>query len=232
MAFIDEQLRRSSCPTVSYTGRTQQPPFNTAKMSNTDKETSDILQQVLQEYGSRISIQYNANILVSDPNVARTIYDQTASIRNTFGPKIVIASRGEADPDVSGLEHVTVKSLESLEMDQYTHAIFCLSNEDPKVVLKGLQWMIHALQPKGIAIVTSLKVEAGKVEGEEGQFNVGLEEKMLFQSKGKIGKLTEVLEYAGFERGKIRSHERSTEAGGGKTDAEVVLAMKWDQLTG
>lgn len=36
----------------------------------------------------------------------------------------------------------------------------------------------------------------------------------------------------GFERGKIRSFEKSSDAGGKKVDAEVVLAMKWDQLTG
>ncbi len=123
-------------------------------MTDSDAATSAILQDVLKEYGPRISIQYNAIILVSGANVAKTIYDQTASIRNSFGPKIVIASRGESAPDVSGMENVSVKSLESLEMDTYTHAIFGLSHEDPKVVLKGLQWMLHALRPKGVAIVT------------------------------------------------------------------------------
>ncbi len=88
------------------------------------------------------------------------------------------------------------------------------------------------LTDAGVAIVTSLKTETGKAEGEDGQYNVGLEEKMLYQSKGRVGKLTDVMEYAGFERGKIRSHQRSVEVDGKKTDAEVVLAMKWDQLTG
>lgn len=169
---------------------------------------------------------------MSDANVAKALYEETESIRNSFGPKIVVASRGENDPDVSGMEGVSVKPLESLEMDTYTHAVFGLSGEDPKIILKGLQWMIHALQPKGIAIVTSLRIEAGKAEGEDGQYSIGLEDKMLYQSKGKISSLSDVLQYAGFEKGKIRSHERSTEVEGKKTEAEVVLAMKWDQLTG
>lgn len=200
-------------------------------MADTTAATATILKDTLEEYNSKIPIHYNAKVLVSDANVARTIYEHTAPVRNTFGPKIIIASRGEENPpDVSSMEGVSSKSLESLEMDTYTHAVFGLSGEDPKFILKGLQWMIHALQPKGVAIVTSLKIESG--EAEEGQFKVGLEEKMLYQSKGKVGKLTDVLEYAGFERGKIRSHERSAEVGGKKVEAEVVLAMKWDQLTG
>ncbi len=86
---------------------------------------------------------------VSDANVAKVLYDETQSIRNSFGPKIIVASRGEGDPDVGGMEGVSVKSLESLEMDTYTHSIFALAGDDPKVILKGLQWMIHSLQPKG-----------------------------------------------------------------------------------
>jgi hypothetical protein len=30
----------------------------------------------------------------------------------------------------------------------------------------------------------------------------------------------------------IRSQQKTTEAGGEKTEAEVVLAINWDQLTG
>ena len=127
-------------------------------------------------------------------------------------------------------ELLRLKPLEQLEMDYYSHTVWGLANEDPKTILQGFKWMIHSLRPKGIAIVTSLKQKSG--EGEEGQYSVGLEEKMLYQSKGKIGKLSDVLEYAGFERGKIRSQEKTTEAGGEKTDAEVVLAINWDQLTG
>jgi hypothetical protein len=207
--------------------------------ADTSAATAAILKDTLEEYNSKIPIQYNAKVLVSDANVARTIYEHTSSVRNSFGPKIIIALRdSENSPDLSGMEGVSTKPLDSLEMDTYTHAVFGLSGEDPKFILKGLQWMIHALQPKGVAIVTSLKIESGKAEGaegkegEEGGFKVGLEEKMLYQSRGKVGKLTDVLEYAGFERGKIRSHERSAEVGGKKVEAEVVLAMKWDQLTG
>jgi hypothetical protein len=177
-------------------------PFQNENMGDSAQATADILKQVLEEYSARLRIAHNANILVSDANVANTLYEETKSIRNSYGPKIIIASRGENDPDVSGMEGVSVKPLESLEMDTYTHSVFGLSGEDPKTILKGLQWMIHALQPKGIAIVTSLKIEAGKAEG-EGEYNVGLEEKMLYQSKGKIGKLTDVLEYAGFEKGRL-----------------------------
>lgn len=201
-------------------------------MTDTSAATAKVLKETLEEYAPKLPIHYNAKVLVSDANVARTIYEHTAGVRNTFGPKIIIASRGEENPpDVSSMEGVSVKSLEALEMDTYSHAVFGLAGEDPKFILKGLQWMIHALQPKGVAIVTSLKIESGEA-GEGGQFKVGLEEKMLYQSKGKIGKLTDVLEYAGFEKGKIRSHERSAEVGGQKVEAEVVLAMKWDQLTG
>ncbi|KAK3706836.1 hypothetical protein LTR37_012515 [Vermiconidia calcicola] len=184
-------------------------------MTDSSKETADVLNQVLQEWGPRVNLQYNSKVLVSDGNVAKTIYAATEDIG-----------------DVSNLQGVTSKPLEDLQMDTYTHAVFGLSGEDPKFILEGLKWMIYALQPKGIAIITSIKVQSGQAEGEEGQFNLGLEERMLFQSKGKIGKLADVLEYAGFERGKIRSHGRTTEAGGKKTEAEVVLAMKWDQLTG
>lgn len=54
---------------------------------------------------------------------------------------------------------------------------------------------------------------------------------MKYQSKGKITKFTDVLEFAGFERGRIKSMEMSAEVGGKNVDAEVVLAMKWDQLS-
>ena len=87
------------------------------------------------------------------------------------------------------------------------------------------------MAPKGVAVVISLKTESGQ-SGDDGNVTVSLEDKMKYQSKGKIEKLADVLEYAGFEKGKIRSFEKSTEAGGKKADAEIVLAMKWDQLTG
>ena len=66
-------------------------------------------------------------------------------------------------------------------------------------------------------------VVALKQTPEEGDFV----QRMQGQSKGRVGSLGDVLDWAGFERGKIRSMER----GEGETAAEVVLAMKWDQLT-
>lgn len=191
-------------------------------MTDTAKETADVLTQVLQEYGPKIRIQYNSKILVSDANVAKAVYAATETTRNSFGPEIEIATYGEATEDVSSMEKVSTKPLESLEMDVYTHSIFGLAGEDPKFILKGLRWMIHALQPKGIAIVTSLREESKAAEGDDGQATVGLEDKMMYQSKGKIQKLSDVLEYAGFERGKVRSHSRTTEVGGKKKEAEVV----------
>ena len=199
-------------------------------MANSEKATADILNQVLDEYGPRIKFDGASKILVSDASIAKTVHTAVQDISTPYGPKITVASRGEEQS--SNLQDIAdVKSLESLEMDYYTHAIFGLAGEDPKFILEGFKWMIYALRPKGVAIVTSLKLQTGQ-EGQDGQFTVGLEEKMMYQSKGKVGKLSDVLEYAGFERGKIRSHERTSETGGEKVEAEVVLAMKWDQLTG
>lgn len=56
--------------------------------------------------------------------------------------------------------------------------------------------MIQAMRPKGLAVVISVKVETG-AEAEGGGKVVGLEDKLKYQSKGKIQKLSEVLEYAG-----------------------------------
>ena len=200
-------------------------------MADTSKATADVINQVVDQYGLKLGFDHMSKILCSDANVARTMYEATKQHRTSYGPQIVIASRGSEGENASDLEGIaTLKPLEQLEMDYYSHTVWGLANEDPKTILQGFKWMIHSLRPKGIAIVTSLKQKSG--EGEEGQYSVGLEEKMLYQSKGKIGKLSDVLEYAGFERGKIRSQEKTTEAGGEKTDAEVVLAINWDQLTG
>ena len=202
-------------------------------MAGNTEATSDILNQTLDQYGSRIGFNGASKILVSDGNIAKIMHKATESHRTPYGPHIIVADRGQGSEGSSDLQGIAeTKPIESLEMDTYTHAIWGLAGEDPKTILQGLKWMIYALRPKGVAIVTSPKLETGKSEGEEGQVTVGLEEKMLYQSKGKIGKLTDVLEYAGFERGKIRSQEKSSDAGGQKVEAEVVLAMKWDQLTG
>ena len=200
---------------------------------DTGKATADVLNQTLDEYGNRIGFNGVSKILVSDANIAKVIFKATEYHRTSHGPHITVASRGQGSESSSDLEGIAdVKPLESLEMDYYTHTVWGLAGEDPKTILEGFKWMIYALRPKGIAIVTSPKLEGGKTEGDEGQLSIGLEERMLYQSKGKIGKLSDVLEYAGFERGKIRSQEKTTEAGGEKVEVEVVLAMKWDQLTG
>lgn len=200
-------------------------------MSATEKATADLIQQVIEEYGGRLKFNITSKILCSDATVARAMYEGSKEYRSSYGPQIVIASRGPESGSSSNLDGIaTSKALDDLEMDYYTHAVWGLAGEDPKTILQGFKYMIHALAPKGIAIVTSQKVKTG--EGEDGQYSVGLEEKMLYQSKGKIGSISDVLEYAGFEKGKIRSQEKTTEAGGEKIDAEVVLAINWDQLTG
>ena len=203
-------------------------------MAENAKVTTDVLNQVFEEFGQRIAFDQTSKILVSDANVAKTVHDATQSVRSTFGPHITIASRGEGSVNASEVKDIAeVKELDSLDMDFYSHAIFGLAGEDPKTILQGMKWMMHGMRPKGIAIVTSPKLESGKSSDKEGEeFTVGLEEKMLYQSKGKIGKLSDVMEYAGFERGKVRAHERTSEVTGKKVDVEVVLAMKWDQLTG
>ena len=46
-------------------------------MTDSSKETADVLNQVLQEWGPRVNLQYNSKVLVSDGNVAKTIYAAT-----------------------------------------------------------------------------------------------------------------------------------------------------------
>lgn len=200
-------------------------------MPDNAKATADLINQVVEEYGGKLKFDHTSKILCSDANVARAMYEGSKDYRSSFGPQIVIASRGPESGSSANLDGIaTIKALDDLEMDYYTHAVWGLAGEDPKTILTGFKYMIHALRPKGIALVTSLKQKSE--QGEDGQYSVGLEEKMLYQSKGKISNLGDVLEYAGFERGKIRSQEKTTEAGGEKMDAEVVLAINWDQLTG
>ncbi|KAI7161233.1 hypothetical protein KC349_g2901 [Hortaea werneckii] len=228
-----------------------------------DSPTSDILRQVFAEYSSRLSIDGGSKLLVSDTPTALQIADLTKDIRTPFGPRITIATRGqetassasssgEGGPSTSAVPedlNCTAEPLDSLtaKMDHFTHAVFIVNGtEDPKFVMQGFKWMHYALRPKGVAVVVALKVESGKSEGngedgggsggggEEGVFTVGLEDKILYQTKGRAKGLGDVLEFAGFERGKIRSWEVGTEGsfGGSKREGNVVLAMKWDQLTG
>ena len=90
--------------------------------------------------------------------------------------------------------------------------------------------MITAMQPKAVAIVIAVKQESQQAEGDN--YTLSMEDKMTYQSKGKIQTLTDVLEFAGFEKGKIRSFQKSTKVGGKEFEAEVLLARKWDQLSG
>ncbi|KAI6901707.1 hypothetical protein D0867_06928 [Hortaea werneckii] len=226
-----------------------------------DSPTSDILRQVFAEYSSRLSIDGGSKLLVSDTPTALQIADLTKDIRTPYGPRITIATRGqetsssasssgEGSPAPSTVPeglNCTAEPLDSLtaKMDHFTHAVFIVNGtEDPKFVMQGFKWMHYALRPKGVALVVALKVESGKSEGkadddgggggEEAGFTVGLEDKILYQTKGRAKGLGDVLEFAGFERGKIKSWEVGTEGsfGGRKREGNVVLAMKWDQLTG
>ncbi len=174
----------------------------------------------------------NSKVLVSDANVAKAIHKATEDVRTPNGPHITIAKRGLQGEDAAQVEGVaTYHAVEQLETDHFSHAIFGVAGEDPKFIMQGMRAMINSMAPKGVAVVIALRTESGQ-SGEDGQVSVSLEDKMKYQSKGRIEKLSDVLEYAGFEKGKIKSIDKSTEVDGKKSDAEVVLAMKWDQLTG
>ena len=203
-------------------------------MTDSRKATSELLRQTLAEYGGRISIDGGSIILASDTNVATSIAETTENIRTPYGPSITIAQRSpDTAEDASKVPggNADVKPVNDLKMDYFTHAVFGVNAEDPKFILTGLKHMLYALRPKGVAIVISLKQDTGKAEGSDDTFNVGLEDKIKYQSRGKADKLVDVLYYAGFERGKIRSFDKAAEIDGQKVEAEVVLAMKWDQLT-
>jgi len=196
----------------------------------------DILRQVLISYSARLSIDGGSKLLVSDAEIATQIADSTKDVRTPFGPTLTIATRGSEEGSAGKIPEGVNCNAEALDnltskMDYFTHAVFGVNSEDPKFVLEGLKWMKYALKPKGIAIVISIK-HATEQAG-DGQFTVGLEDKIKYQSKGKASSLTDVLEYAGFERGKIRSTDVTSEQEyeGKKVEAQVVLAMKWDQLT-
>ena len=199
-------------------------------MSSAGEAYSAILKQILSEYGSRISIDGGSKVLVSDLNIARALFENTEPVRTPYGPIMTIASREPGTAAQSQLPANTDQTqADQLKWEFYTHAVFGVSSEDPKYVLEGLKHMIGAMQPKGYAEVIALRQPTGQ-QGEDGNFVVDLVDKMKYQSKGKITKFTDVLEFAGFERGRIKSMEMSVEVGGKKVDAEVVLAMKWDQL--
>ena len=199
-------------------------------MSSPGEAYVALLKQILDEYGGRISIDGGSKVLVSDANIAQALFDTTEHVRTPYGPILTIASRGQNTTDVSSLPaNMEQVQADDLKMDNYTHAVFGVSSEDPKYVLEGLKLMRYAMRPKGYAIVIALRQQTG--QSEDGNFVVDLVDKMKYQSKGKITKFTDVLEFADFERGRIRSFEMSADVNGKKVEAEIVLAMKWDQLS-
>lgn len=169
-------------------------------MSTAGDAYSAVLKQILDEFGSRISIDGGSKVLVSDLNIAKALFETTEDVRTPYGPLLTIASREESSTDASQLPANTDQiQADKLKMDFYTHAVFGVSSEDPKYVYEGIKTMIYAMRPKGYAVVIALRQQTG--EGEDGNFVVDLIDKMKYQSKGKITKFTDVLEMAGFERG-------------------------------
>ena len=203
-------------------------------MSSPGDAYSTVLQHIIDDFGDRLKLDAGSKVLVSDPNIAQALYERTEDVRTPFGPLLTIASREQQDasPSDSQLPKNTDQiAADDLKMDHYTHAIFGVSSEDPKYVLEGLKHMIYAMQPKGYAVVIALKQTTGQ-QGDDGNFVVDLVDKMKYQSKGRIEKFTDVLEFAGFERGRIKSLEPvRVSVGDREVEAEVVLAMKWDQLS-
>lgn len=192
-----------------------------------------ILNQVIDEYGARLNIHGGSQVLVSDASIAKSVYSVTEPVRTPFGPLITVAAQHEPDASlVKDIPNASVKAADKLAMDFYTHAIFGINAEDPKYIYEGLKHTIYAMQPKGYAVVISLKQESKQVkEGGEEAFSVSLEDKLKYQSKGKINDMQDVLYFVGFERGRIRSFEKTATVDGKEVTAEVLLAMKWDQLT-
>lgn len=202
---------------------------------STAKQILAILQQVIDEFGPRLNIHGGSKVLVSDSSIAQALYELTEPVRTPFGPTLTVASQEQSDQSqVSHIPNATVLAADKLAMDHYTHAIFGVSGEDPKYIFGGIKHTIYALQPKGYAVVIALKQETKQVSaGEgEGEFQVSLDDKMKYQSKGRINNLEDALYYAGFERGRVKKLEdKKAVVDGQDVEAQVFLAMKWDQLT-
>ncbi|KAK3676271.1 hypothetical protein LTR78_004022 [Recurvomyces mirabilis] len=182
-----------------------------------------ILLDILTEYKDRIAIDGSSRILVTDATVAQKLAEQHKDISTPYGPTFTVASAaggaGEGTKTEDLGQNITVEAMDSLmpKMDYFTHAITDVSLADGKTVMEIMKWAKYALKPKGIAVVVALK------RTEAGEFK----ERMLAQSKQRIADLGDIFEFAGFETGKVRRLER----GSGEAEAEVVLGMKWDQLT-
>ncbi|KAK0941027.1 hypothetical protein LTR29_007445 [Friedmanniomyces endolithicus] len=185
-----------------------------------------ILTAVLEEFAARLNIDGSSRILITDPTLAHHLVEMTRPIATAYGPKftIAVANGPTQTPTATGGEdlgpNVTTELITALEskMDHFTHALADVSLASGKTCMEIMKWARYALQPKGILVAVALLKTA---EGRE------LGERLRGESKGRVGGLGDVLDFAGFERGKVRVMER----GEGEGKAEVVLAMKWDQLT-
>jgi len=186
-----------------------------------------ILTNLLNEFSSRLSIDGSSRILVTDATVARHLVEMTKSIATPFGPKFTIAvAEPGASVDVDDLgPNVITEQITDMtgKMDTFTHAVTDVSRASGRTCMEIMKWAKYALQPKGILVVVALK------QTEDGGKELG--ERLKGESKGRVAGLGDVLEFAGFERGKIKVMDRTANVDGKEAEAEVVLAMKWDQLT-
>ena len=203
-------------------------------MTAAQKATSTILRQILDEYGTGINLTASSKLLTSDANVARALASATEDIRTPFGPIITIAVRDSQQAEsvakvIDDIPHASKTDVKDLAMDFFTHAVFGVEGEDPKIVYEGLKYVIFSLQPKGVGIVVALRQETGQTE--EG-FSVDLDDKIKYQSRGRLEDLQDVVRFVGFETGKIRRLDRSVDVDGKTVQAQVMLTRKWDQLTG
>ncbi|KAK5105649.1 hypothetical protein LTR62_002633 [Meristemomyces frigidus] len=185
----------------------------------------EILLDVLTEYHARLSIDYSSHILVTSPALAKTLAERYSDISTPYGPKFTVATVGPdtassasaGETEVLG-QNVTTEPMEGLmgKMDFFTHAITDVSLASGGTVMEVMKWANYALRPKGIAVVIAMEAVP---EMKGGRFG----ERMKAESKGRVAGLVEIFEYAGFETGKVRRVERD--------GAQVVIGMKWDQLT-
>ncbi|EMC99392.1 hypothetical protein BAUCODRAFT_401900 [Baudoinia panamericana UAMH 10762] len=185
-----------------------------------------ILADVLSEYRDRISIDGSSKILCTSATVAKHVAEQVKDISTPYGPKFTVVSKDSQTSELG--PNITSEPMDGLmaKMDYFSHAITDVSAEDGRSCMEIMKWAKYALQPKGIAVVIALKKQ-----GDAGAEETDLRDRIVKQSKGRVQSLSDVLESAGFETGKIRSTERSVEVEGKRVEAELVLAMKWDQLT-
>ena len=180
------------------------------------KATHALLHQLFSDYNTRLSLNSSSKILTSTPTLAASITSATSAIQTSYGPSITIASEAPLPPNN---DNTTTIPLTDLQMDTYTHAILALSRTStPSSILQTLKVVLYALRPKGVAIVIA-------------PMGTGVEERIREMSRGKADGVRDVVEWAGFERGKIRGVEVEAEVEGEKVKGEVVLGMKWDQLT-